>query len=84
MFPRDCCDTIFFLFSESEEDVDETGGRCVRRTYRARLAIKCAAGGVGGSNQRGNWGVKRDENERSEMEPAPPLLKSFGEVLMKP
>lgn len=38
----------------------------------------------GGSNQRGNWGVKRDENERSEMEPAPPLLKPFGEVLMKP
>lgn len=49
--------------------------------YRARLAIKCAAGG---SNQGGNWGVKRDENERNEMEPAPPLLQSFGEVLMKP
>lgn len=44
--------------------------------YRARLPIKC-----GGSNQRGNWGVKREEMK---MEPAPPLLKSFGEVLMKP
>lgn len=40
------------------------------------LAIKCAAGG---SNQRLNWGIKRDKIKR---EP-PALLKSFGEVLIK-
>lgn len=80
MFPRDCCDTIFFLFSESEGDVDETGGRCgVPTAHGSQSSVP-----RGGSNQRGNWGVKRDENERSEMEPAPPLLKPFGEVLMKP
>lgn len=29
--------------------------------YYTWLAIKCAAGG---SNQRGNWGVKRDEMKK--------------------
>lgn len=58
-------------------------GACgVPTAHGSQSSVPRGAGG--GSNQRGNWGVKRDENERSGMEPAPPLLKSFGEVLMKP
>lgn len=48
-------------------------------TYCTWLAIKCAAGG---SNQRGNWGVKWDEIKM--VAGATPGKKSFGEALMKP